>query len=107
MKWTIRWPELGSVKEGAERITIGDERGVHIATIYTGGIPYKPSRAAVANALLIAAAPKLLEALTAIVEALDDKSGPGKDAGRGAVYWDDGEADAARAAIAKATGSPQ
>jgi len=59
-----------------------------------------------ANARLIAAAPDLLAALEAIVRALDEMAGPGRDAGRAAVYWNDSEAEAAREAIRKAVSAP-
>lgn len=51
-------------------------------------------------AILVEQRNRMADALKAIVTALDERSYPGRDAGRGAVYHDDDEAAAARAAIA-------
>ncbi len=69
-----------------------------IATVHTQPVPIKHGDH-VLNALLIAAAPELLEALTSMVDMferhIDGRPGPDDAAQR----W-----DAARSAIAKATG---
>lgn len=65
------------------------------------------------NAELIASAPALLAerdalrserdklkaAIRVVVAILDETAGPGRDAGRAALYWDDPEADALRNAL--------
>ena len=75
-QWHIRYPERGIGKENCEKLTIGAETGIHVATIHTGTNHLgNPSKKAQANARLIAAAPEMLESLKFCVEALEVESG--------------------------------
>ena len=84
--------KIGTPPPNGEQ-TIGTAQGLMVAVATTGaGVQTK------ANAILIAAAPELMDALECMVRLLDVED---------ARLANFGEVERARAAIAKATGEPQ
>lgn len=71
-EWTMAMPSEKGCKEDRERITIRSE-GIHIATVFTGGMAFRPSPTAIANAKLIVAAPLLYAAAENAASMIDSK----------------------------------
>lgn len=102
------WIVTSSKKSGEIEIHSGDLEGLYIYECIGGGANVIGS----ANARLISAAPDLLDALEALLNAerhsmhigYDNGSGGGNYIYTDVIRCDDAAVDAARAAIAKATG---